>query len=344
MTNDNGQMTNLDKADEALRRSERAGVFAQTRHWKAAAADMKWVGETAIEVGQTRHAAQAMVMQGNLLANESTSWLDAAVAYENGALLYEQVGEGTLAAQAWRQVAAVAVWREDGETATSTSDLGRRSVPAVSILQHAISLLDTEADADLMAQLYETISRLSWAEGDFEEAAQILKRAQAEMGDSPEIDDLQQRQAILQGIMSGTLPMAQAWEMALPMLEPLGVLDESLMEGIRAYNEERWGDVVRETAVSRQNARDDEDEMGVLRYVIASLLMADAQDKQGNRVSVLMALLTCRAVLMEELGEAAAVAVDNVLNSLAERWGQDGLQTALAGYENYVAVNGRVVA
>jgi len=321
--------TLFDKEGEALLRSERALIYAEEKNFMAAAEDMKRVGEIAIEYGQTAHAAQAMMMRGNLLAADKETWTQATESYENSALLYEQVGESVLAAQAWRQVAGFYIWKKEEKTAVST-------------LQHAINLLDPETDADLLAQLYETYSRLSWTAGEYDEADRILQQAQNKLGDSPKIDELNQRQAILQGIIGGSLPMAQAWEMALPMLEPLGILDEALIDAIRAYSDEEWADVVNFAAESRQYAREDEDELAILRYVIASLLLADAQDKQNNRVSVLVALLTCRAVLMEEMGEEAAISVDNVLNSLGERWGDDGLKTAVSGYEDYVAENGRL--
>lgn len=319
----------LDGAGEAELRSERALLYTQLSAWHAAAEDMERVAELALNRGRTAEAAQANLLCGHLLAHDQTLWGDAAACYHSAALLYEEVGEWVAAAQTWQQVIAYWIQARDAEAVETT-------------LRHAIALLNPATDSPLLTQLYATWGQWHCANGQYELAETVIQQAEAELGDAPEIQQLSQRQAILQGLVKGNLSLPQAWEQALPLLQAAGWVDKPLAQAMGAYQRGKWGKVVKFAAAARQSARASEEPMALVRYVMASMLLADAQDKQGHRVSVLVALLTCRARLASELGEEAGQSIDRVLDSLAERWGQDGLAQAVAGYQAYVAENGMV--
>ncbi|MEM7797613.1 MAG: hypothetical protein AAF633_00360 [Chloroflexota bacterium] len=333
---DNSYML-LDLEGEALSRTERGALYAQAEQWREAAFDFGRVAEIAEMVDQTQHAAQAYITQGNMFA-QAQLWDQANKAYGHGADLYVSVGLYLLAAQALRQVAAYHVWQ-------------KMTDQALVILQKAIDMLDPHEpeEAALLIKLYETLTQLYWSLGRFEAARTVMLDANEAVGHYAEMGPIADRQQIMQRVISGEISLPEAWVEAMPMITEAGWVDPPLGEAILAYNNSSWEKVVQSAALSRQQSRtamqmDEGDQQPLLRYLLASMLLADAQDKRGHRVSVLIALLTCRSVLTGRLGEAAGVSIDRVLDSMRSRWGDDGMATAVAGYQAYVQENGMLVA
>lgn len=327
----------LDLEGEALHRTERGAIYAQTQQWRAAALDFGRVAEIAQMVDQNQHAAQAYITQGNMLA-QGEIWEQAHIAYARGAEIYETLEEYLMAAQALRQMAGYLIWTKNLDAAAD-------------LLEDGIDMLDPDEpeEAQLLIKLYETLTQLYWSLGEFEAAKEVMTDAREAVGDYAEMGGVSERQNVMHRLISGQISLPQAWAEAMPMITEAGWVDASLGEAILAYNDSSWELVVQSTARSRQSSReamlaDEEDQQPLLRYLLASMLLADAQDKLGNRVSVLVALLTCRAVMIRRMGEVAGQSIDRVLDSMATRWGADGMTAAVAGYQAYVQENGTLVA
>lgn len=323
----------LDLEGEALYRTERGAMYAESKQWRAAANDFGRVAEIAQMVDQTEHAAKALVTQGNMLA-QGELWDQAHIAYLRGAELYESIEMYLLAAQSLRQVAGYQVWRKMPDQAIETLEL-------------AIDLLDAEVpeEAQLLITLYETLTQIYWSVGEFDAAQEVMQEAGDAVGDYAEMGAVSDRQKVMHGLITGQIGLPEAWAQAMPMITEAGWVDRSLGEAIIAYNDSNWDVVVKSTAQSRQFSReamltDPENAQPLVRYLLASMLLSDAQDKLGNRVSVLVALLTCRSVLAKRMGEEAGQAIDRVLDSMATRWGADGMAEAVAGYQTYIREHG----
>ena len=67
-------------------------------------------------------------------------------------------------------------------------------------------------------------------------------------------------------------------------------------------------------------------------YLMACLLIAEVQEKRGDRLSALTILFTAQASLGDLLGEDAKIPVLQVIDSLEQRWGGDVFQAELARY------------
>lgn len=339
----------LDFEGEALRRSERGAQLALAEDWVPAATDFGRIAEIALQAEEPRHAAQARITQGNLLSH-GMQWPAAHLAYTHGAELYIMLQEPLKAAQAYRQVAGYYAWNNQPAEAQAT-------------LERALELLKPDGRAEvengaekgaLIAQIYHSLCQLKWRVGEIQAAGELLTQGIEQFGPLPELVDLQRRQEIIIGLVTGQIGIEAAWEAARPLLSASGWVDENMQGLIDAYQAGKWKKVVTLAAQIRLTTRDllndaDEDpaqsvEIPLLRYFLASALMAEAQDQQNNRVSALVTLLTCRALLTSHLDEAAGRSIDKVLDNLTDRWGEDGMTAAITGFQTYVAEHGPIEA
>lgn len=78
----------------------------------------------------------------------------------------------------------------------------------------------------------------------------------------------------------------------------------------------------------------------VVRYLLASAVLAEAHNQRAERIHVLAAWLTCREFLADNLGPAGAQMIDQILDSLRLRWGEAEMSTAVGEYQAYVAMHG----
>lgn len=71
-------------------------------------------------------------------------------------------------------------------------------------------------------------------------------------------------------------------------------------------------------------------------YVMACILVSETCEAKGDRPGVLAILLTCKQTMEQNFGKDAGRPVVQVLDSLEERWGAEGLQTALVAYRRRI--------
>ena len=69
-----------------------------------------------------------------------------------------------------------------------------------------------------------------------------------------------------------------------------------------------------------------------MRYLMGSLLMAEASERLGDRPGVLAALLTCKVYLETHLGTEVGQQINAILDGLEQRWGQEGMVEAVRRY------------
>lgn len=80
----------------------------------------------------------------------------------------------------------------------------------------------------------------------------------------------------------------------------------------------------------------------LVRYLMASFVLAEAHEKVGERVMALAAWLTCRVFFVGNLGVGEVI--DPILDGLRARWGEDEMAVVVAEYEAYVRMHGQFVA
>lgn len=74
-----------------------------------------------------------------------------------------------------------------------------------------------------------------------------------------------------------------------------------------------------------------------LSYLLASLLMAEAQEALGDHAGVIGTLLSCKSTLEKHLGQDAGRSLVWILDSLERRWGAPQLERALIEHRDRAA-------
>jgi tetratricopeptide (TPR) repeat protein len=112
--------------------------------------------------------------------------------------------------------------------------------------------------------------------------------------------------------------------------------DVQLQQAAEALGDSNYRQALKLSQDARQAARDAEDLNRFVRYLLASLVMAEAQEGLDDRPAVLAALLTCKVYLETHLGPEVGRHVDLLLDTLEERWGRGALAEAVQAYRRRV--------
>jgi len=89
-------------------------------------------------------------------------------------------------------------------------------------------------------------------------------------------------------------------------------------------------DVARREALASTHA------LRTVHYLSACVLQAGARERLDDRPGALASLLTCKATLEREIDKEAGEPLTLILNEMAQRWGQAGLDEALTAYRAQV--------
>lgn len=84
---------------------------------------------------------------------------------------------------------------------------------------------------------------------------------------------------------------------------------------------------------SLEQCRSDQMADGFIRYLLASLVLAEIHEAEKNRLSVLKVILRCKAYLENNFNNSVGIEfVKQYLNSLHERWGKSELKDVVEKY------------
>ncbi len=67
-------------------------------------------------------------------------------------------------------------------------------------------------------------------------------------------------------------------------------------------------------------------------YLLASMMLAEIQEKEDDRLGVLNTLFTCKATLEDLLGQSAATPVLAVIHTVEQRWGEEAFGAVMERY------------
>ena len=313
---------------EAGARSQRALLYALAGDLKKAAAEVAKVGTLAAGAEQVDVLAKAHLAKGKALAAQPGKRQQAADALKKAAALYEAREEYPAAADALKELAGILA--ATGETAEAIRQLGRalEMVDGSGTPEQAIDLYRARAVCCLLAE------DVGAATADFEEALALAA------GDYPQlaVEIRLQRQLLAEGTDAQALAALQQQAQQVGHLPVVG--DVRLQRAAQALADGRFPAARQLAQKARHAARDGDDLTAPLRYLHASLLLAEAHEMEGDRPAVLAALLTCRTFLSHRLGDDVGAQIDHILDALAQRWGRQATADAIAAYRRQAQEEG----
>jgi len=289
---------------------EAVTLFALLEQWNQAQSQAAQALALYEELGDTAKAARARYALGSLEAQASggTRTLEATLKRA------QEAGDPALVAKSAEKLAGVALKRQDyraagryielmagahadqGEVLAVVDDLRMRSF--------VFQLQGRPADA------YTCISRaLSISKQSGETARMLEMRLDLHMLTRHPLldDDLRPEE------LDRLIDDAAAAE------HPGMVGYARLARATAAIEAERVSEALPDAEAGRQAALE---ALDPTLYLMACLMIAEIQEKLGDRLKVLTILFTCQASLGDLLGEAAKAPVLQVITSLEERWGK----------------------
>ena len=105
--------------------------------------------------------------------------------------------------------------------------------------------------------------------------------------------------------------------------------------------DEDWDMAVEAAEAARGAARDSAEFASPIRYLIGTLLLADAYEQTNDDMNVLRSWLTCRTYLTNTMGSSVGKGIDTVLDILSQRWGRPRMSKAILRYQHHVAQHGK---
>ncbi len=278
------------------------------------------VARLAEETGELVVAAQTTQVRGLLLAQEGMT-PEARLVLLEAVALYAAVGdEGQTTAVAHQLVQKFPELRED-------------------LRPYLGDNLPAEVQLD---QLWAEV-REAWQAGQIELAQERLDTAVSfaythNLVTPAELTLLRQLLSLTNGTITAE-QMADLLEQS-PTQLPAGIVDDNLHYALSYLQGGALEPAIERARQVRFAARNSHDPYRVVRYQLASLVLAEAHNQRDERVQVLAAWLTCREFLAANLGSAGAEAIDQILDALRLRWGQEEMNTAVADYQAYTAMHG----
>lgn len=307
---------------------QKGAIYAQHRQWTASAQAFDEVIQLAVETGETGGEAMARYGQGMALFQIPARQKEARQAFEQAVALATKSGQRTLAAKAHFILHSFYLEANDlsGSIAQLTS---------------AIDLVDPTHEPQLAVQMYQTRAsvyflsfQLNQAQTDLDEALIAARQS----GDKKLILAIQLDRQVLNNLTTANPGKIDA------------LLDSLLAQARQTGNREIMGDVKLHRAIVylqtgrpkqalrcaqevRQQVLQSSGHQRYMRYLIACLLIAQAQESLEKRPEVLAVLLTCKKTFEANLGKEAGRIVVPFLDALHYRWGPEALQEALQIYQ-----------
>lgn len=311
----------------AAARAQKAILHTMLLDFSAAAKEIARVGELAAQEGAMEELALAHLAQGKTLAQQGMN--GAAEALDKAAALFH-----TLELPG-RQVEAVTA------LANFHAENGRYP-SAGQAVDHALETIDAEATPGPAVDLTLLRAALHLQQGDLDAARADLDEALAfaeASGDESLILAVRLQRDPLSGDATAE-SLAELLQQARRQGNLLQLNDVQLQQAALALQEGQPQAAERHAAAARTTAREQALPDSPLRYLLASLILADAHEQMDDRVRVLAALLTCKVYLEHTLGPAVGKQINRLLDALALRWGREGLETAVRAYQAHVAEHG----
>jgi hypothetical protein len=316
-----------EREEAAAGRAQKAMLHTMLLDFRAAAKEIARVGELAAEEGAMEELALAHLAQGKTLAQQGMG--GAAEALDKAAALFHTLELPQRRAEAVTALANFHAGNGRYPAALQTIDQALESIDAETTPAPAVDLIL------LRAALHLQQNDLDAARTDLDKALAV---AEASGDESLILAVRLQRDPLSDEATAESL--ADLLQQARRHGDSLQLNDVQLQQAALALQEERSQAAVEHATAARVAARDQAMPDSPLRYLLASLILADAHEQMDDRVRVLAALLTCKVYLEHTLGPVVGKQINQLLDALALRWGREGLETAVQAYQKHVAEHG----
>ncbi|MFT5583114.1 MAG: hypothetical protein ACI9VR_000692 [Cognaticolwellia sp.] len=312
---------------EAELRARLAEIHSEAQQWREAAQELHWAAQLALQEGAMAPHAEYLFEKGERLTHAPGLSESAARALRKACAAARVAGKLTLALSASQ--ALVTLWVEiqawdkaasaTGEVIELLDSLGRKAELCDALEKRASYLhrMDREQPSDR--------SR----EGALRDMSRAVALAELQ-------DDL--RRSVELRLMRRIL-RDFVWEEGAPIsalhseleldhdADPFA--DESLGQAMAALQAGMSETGNHHATAARDAALESADP---LRYMLASLLLAEAAELAGDQPGALRALLSCKATLEKSQGKQAGHPIRLVLNALRHRWGDNAMADAIQAY------------
>lgn len=316
-----------DAAGEVDARAERAHLLTLSGDYAQAAAELGEAARLCKENGRFLEQGQHQYAQGLLLLRVSGASDEARAALRQAGAVGHLLQDADLEIKSLERLADLAVAEQDlagalGQLDLAVTRLVRLGRPEIllRVLRSRIGLLLT-------------LQRPSEAQADLEQALAVATG----LGDEATALSLRLERAALLGLAqppgepSPLDPLvAEAQALGSPAIEA----DALLQQAATALRGGALDEGIASAEKVRRLALDLRDP---LRYLLACLLVAEGREHKGDRPGVLAILLTCKVSLEGLLGPEAGRGIVYLLDSLALRWGEEGLAEARRIYREQMA-------
>jgi len=321
------------RAAQAALHGQKALLYALAMDMQSAARELAQAGVLAEKDGQFENLAQAHLAKGKALLNQPGQRKAAREALQKAEALYHTLEDRDQEAEALKELAALNAANGDFESAAER-------------LSQAIALLNDSDEPEAIIELYRLRARAHMLRRDLDAALADLDTAldtAQRLGDSTlaleiRVEQMTVRSLQAEGMTTGET--AALLQEARQSGDLRAVADVQLQQATESFQAGEYRRALEQVQAARQAARDGKDIERHLRYLMASLLMADVHERLDDRPESLSALLTCKVYLEAHLGPEMGRAMDMLLDALEQRWGREGLAEAVRLYKQRVRERG----
>ena len=321
-------VSNGDRATAAGLHGQKALLYTLALDFRNAAKEVAKAGVLAEEDGQVDVVAQSFLTEGKALMQAGQAEAAADLLHK-AAALFSTLELPAKEAESLAALAGLALANED-------------AAEGLSLLQKAAVLLSPNEQPAQLINLYQQQAILLWAVGEAAKAQAALDKAQAvasqQNDESAKLVIETQKIALQETADSDTL--AKLFNAAQRNQQPDLLSDIQLQQATAALDAGHFEEARRTATAARNAARDTDDFFSPVRYLAASVVMADVAQQQGDDAAVLAAWLTCRTYLQHALGPDLGQQIDRILNTLQQTWGQRRMAAAVAEYRRRAAEEG----
>ncbi len=317
---------------EAALRAQLAEGHSQAQAWREAAQQLHWAAQLALDAGALAAHAGYLFEKGERLTHLPGMEETAARTLRKASASAKVSGQLELALSANRALVTLHVGQQAWDmAATATGEV----IELLDSLGRRPELCDA---LEMRASYRHRLDREQPSERAREGALRDMGRAVA----LAELQDDLRRSVELR-VMRRIL-RDFVWEEGAPISALHGELemdhdadpfaDESIGQSMLALQAGMSETGARHATSARDAALESADP---LRYLLASLLLAEAAELAGDQPGALAALLSCKATLEKSQGKKAGQPLRLVLDALRERWGDAAMADAIQAYSERLA-------
>jgi tetratricopeptide (TPR) repeat protein len=322
--------------DEIEARGRKVALLTVLQEWAQVAAELEPMAQLVAEQGQTHNLAQARYAQARALSHLPDRYEAAEARFAEALALYEEAGDAETPLAVRQHLAGLYVAQGDEAALARTLDEAFARLPtAVSDPIPHIDLYRFRAGCHALLLNFQA------ALADLQQALTLARQA----GDEELLQAVgQQHEAathLAQGEWSPELGLF-IWPDLPGQPTPSLLADEDLLKALQLMQNGRFRPAFRFAQKALDNARQARDLYRYIRYLLASIILGQLHDQRNERVEVLTVLLRCKVFLEMGLGTAVRPYIDQFLDAMTERWGENGRRAAIRAYQDHVAQHGPI--